>query len=571
MTLFSYLLQHSAKRMAILISLLAASPLAVQAQVAFSPPTNVSNGPAPQYGQQMIVDSAGNVDIVWTGPVFNRSTDGGSTFSAPVQVSNGSGEWGFPLSHSMALDKAGNIYIAWAGSGPPGGSYGIFISRSSDAGATFSVPVSLTNTYALRPQVTVDPSGKIDIVWLALTGRTQTSPGSPDSPPQYAYDFTAYFSQSSDGGNTFSPATAVFTSQEQNSSQQSPSIQLAVDASGNIYVLGEGGGGQFVLVARSNNGGATFSITYVQNQPISSPDSAKMALDAAGNIDVVWTHWINRYHVLFSRSTDGGATFSPPVDLTPLSPGAESPKMAVDSSGNINVAWLDYSPGYFGVFFARSTDGITFSTPEALSTDPALGYGLGPYSIAIAVDSHGNISVVWEDNDSADRYQNQYGSQQWDIYFTGSSDGGATFQGPVNVSNTSGISASPVIAVDASSTAYITWMFSPPSPYNFNVYFSRSVALSSLSLKPSSVIGGPLGSSTGTVTLSGPAPSGGAIVSLSSSNPSVASVPASVTVPAGATSATFTVNTSIVVGSTTVTISGSYNGTTQSASLTVLL
>ncbi len=568
MTLFSYVLRHSTKRMAILISLLAASPLALQAQVAFSPPTNVSNGPAPQYGQQMIVDSAGNVDIVWTGPVFSRSTDGGSTFSAPVQVSNGSGEWG----HSMALDKADNIYIAWAGSGPLGGSYGIFISRSSDAGATFSAPVSLSNAYASRPQVAVDPSGKIDIVWVVWTGTTQTSPGSLDSPPQYAYDFTAYFSQSSDGGNTFSPATAVFTSQEQNSSQQGPSVQLAVDASSNIDVLGEGGGGQFVLLARSNNGGATFSITYVQNQPTSYQDSAKMALDAAGNIDVVWEHWINRYHVFFSRSTDGGATFSPPVDVTPLSPGAESPKMAVDSSGNINVAWLDYSPGYFGVFFAGSTDGgATFSTPKALSTDPALGYGLGPYSIAIAVDSHGNISVVWEDNDSADRYQNQYGSQQWDIYFTSSRDGGATFQGPVTVSNTSGISASPVIAVDASSAAYITWMFSQPSPYNFNVYFSRSVALSSLSLNPSTVVGGLLGSSTGTVTLSGPAPSGGAVVSLSSSNASVASVPASVTVPAGATSASFTVNTSIVVVSTSVTISGSYNGTTQSASLTVLL
>src|SRR6266705_2491949 len=95
--------------------------------------------------------------------------------------------------------------------------------------------------------------------------------------------------------------------------------------------------------------------------------------------------------------------------------------------------------------------------------------------------------------------------------------------------------------------------------------------LTSLTLNPSSVVGGPLGSSTGTVTLSGPAPSGGAVVSLSSSNTSVASVPGSVTVPAGATSASFTVNTSIVVVSTSVTISGSYNGTTQSASLTVLL
>src|SRR5438309_1584293 len=91
--------------------------------------------------------------------------------------------------------------------------------------------------------------------------------------------------------------------------------------------------------------------------------------------------------------------------------------------------------------------------------------------------------------------------------------------------------------------------------------------LSSLSLSPTSVTGG--SSSTGTVTLSGPAPSGGAVVALSSSNTSVATVPASVTVPGNATSATFTVSTSPVSTTTSVTISGSYNGTTLSASLTV--
>src|SRR5206468_6252677 len=56
---------------------------------------------------------------------------------------------------------------------------------------------------------------------------------------------------------------------------------------------------------------------------------------------------------------------------------------------------------------------------------------------------------------------------------------------------------------------------------------------SALTLSPSSVTGG--SSSTGTATLSAPAPSGGTVVSLSSTNPGVASVPASVTVPAGGT------------------------------------
>jgi hypothetical protein len=96
----------------------------------------------------------------------------------------------------------------------------------------------------------------------------------------------------------------------------------------------------------------------------------------------------------------------------------------------------------------------------------------------------------------------------------------------------------------------------PPSP-----------TLSSLTLNPTSVTGG--NSSTGTVTLSGAAPAGGAQVTLSSSNTTAARVPSSVTVAAGATSASFTVSTSAVAASTTVTISGTYSGATRSASLTV--
>jgi len=96
---------------------------------------------------------------------------------------------------------------------------------------------------------------------------------------------------------------------------------------------------------------------------------------------------------------------------------------------------------------------------------------------------------------------------------------------------------------------------------------TASLSLSSLTANPTSVVGG--NSSTGTVTLSGLAPAGGAQVALSSSNTTAARVPASVTVAAGASSATFTVSTSVVSASTAVTISATYGGVTRSASLAV--
>jgi hypothetical protein len=90
--------------------------------------------------------------------------------------------------------------------------------------------------------------------------------------------------------------------------------------------------------------------------------------------------------------------------------------------------------------------------------------------------------------------------------------------------------------------------------------------LSSLALNPTTVAGG--SSSTGTVSLNGAAPFGGIVVTLSSSRPTRASVPATVTVAAGTSSATFTVNTT-AGAKTSLTISGSYGGVTKKATLTI--
>jgi photosystem II stability/assembly factor-like uncharacterized protein len=91
--------------------------------------------------------------------------------------------------------------------------------------------------------------------------------------------------------------------------------------------------------------------------------------------------------------------------------------------------------------------------------------------------------------------------------------------------------------------------------------------LSALSLNPTSVTGG--AASIGTVTLNTAAPASGVIVALSNSNPTVATVPASVTVPAGATSAAFTISTSPVAASIAVTISATYSGVRKSANLII--
>jgi len=91
--------------------------------------------------------------------------------------------------------------------------------------------------------------------------------------------------------------------------------------------------------------------------------------------------------------------------------------------------------------------------------------------------------------------------------------------------------------------------------------------LASLYLKPTSVTGAAVIS--GSIRLSAPAPSGGLVVALSSSNPA-GSVAASVTFAEGVTSKTFAVSTASVAVRTFFSVSATYAGITKSATVTIL-
>jgi hypothetical protein len=93
--------------------------------------------------------------------------------------------------------------------------------------------------------------------------------------------------------------------------------------------------------------------------------------------------------------------------------------------------------------------------------------------------------------------------------------------------------------------------------------------IQSLTLNPSVVTGG-MANSNGTVTLSAPAPPDGLTVNLSSNLPAAATVPATVVVASGQTvSPIFTVTSTAVNVTALPSITATFNGGSQSATLTV--
>ena len=113
------------------------------------------------------------------------------------------------------------------------------------------------------------------------------------------------------------------------------------------------------------------------------------------------------------------------------------------------------------------------------------------------------------------------------------------------------------IAATSANTANATLTIEPAS--------SAQATILSLALDPSTVTGGD--SSTGTVTIDAAAPAGGVTVGLSSGDPA-ATVPASVTVPEGASSADFTVATTSVETSTAAQITAT-SANAANATLTI--
>jgi hypothetical protein len=123
-----------------------------------------------------------------------------------------------------------------------------------------------------------------------------------------------------------------------------------------------------------------------------------------------------------------------------------------------------------------------------------------------------------------------------------SQDSGTSFNPTVGKVSTPTPVTITATANGVSVSGVVTVIPTPPPPF----------ALQSVGVAPHQVAGA--GVATGTVTSNVPAPAGGVTVKLSSSDTKLATVPATVLIPAGATSATFPVRTTSQSGASTLSI-----------------
>ena len=471
----------------------------------------------------------------WHG--FYRSTDGGQTWTnillpgfpgdtSPEGLASPLQAWNATSDPVLTFDRNGNLYyvglVLTIPVNSPFINTGLFVAKFTNDGATyFNANLISAGIFPDKPWIVADTTG-----------------GPFDGNVYVAYDanltatsfFGTLFTRSTDGGNTWS---APFYTPADETGELAG---MAIDSSGNVYVSADAFDAVtenflgYIEVTKITNGGTTIAGTTRAVNPaflIPSPlpggnfrdfTIPQMAADQNG-VYLVWDDFrTGNSNVFFTRSVDGGSTWSAPLMVNDVMTGQHFFPTIAASGGIISVAWYDSrlnvgtSMNAVDVFYAQSLDaGGTFSpnlrvtstsfNPNiVLRTDPPCTFCafMGDY-IQIAA-SPATAQPIWSDNRNAcDTFDPTFGCVDQDAFTATINKIG----GPTLSSTSSTINCTPAtITVNQATqcSATVTDTSATPTSPTGSVFFSSS-SLGSFAPSPTCTLG-PTSPSTSSCWLS---------------------------------------------------------------------
>ena len=225
---------------------------------------------------------------------------------------------------------------------------------------------------------------------------------------------------------------------------------IAFDKLGTMNYWAHGATRNGIFVRRSLDGGATWEpdartvIAWPTKPAIPFEDKPYIVADNtsskyAGNLYVGWTQWrIDESVMLLSRSTDGGQTWSAPIDISAHhglprddNGAVEGFTGAVAADGTLYAAWADGN----AIAFTSSRDGgKTFAKSRSVIQTAPLYFDVAGLDRAngfpqVAIDPRhgrkGRLYITWSD----------YRSGDIAVYCATSDDGGKSWSKAVRVNS----------------------------------------------------------------------------------------------------------------------------------------
>jgi hypothetical protein len=358
------------------------------------------------------IDAKGFVAVAWADQsrkdIFFQiyAPDGKSRLKQPVNVSRSPKIFSWLPRMVISGRDATEVYVLWQEIIFSGGSHGgeILFARSTDGGKTFGRPVNLSNSVAGDGKGRLDSrywhNGSLDLV-MGPQGNLYVA--------WTEYEGALWFRRSTDGGDNFSEPMRLAGGV---GAKPARGPALAVGVEGTVYLAWAVGEDPTAAIhfAKSGDDGQSFGKPGIVFESGGHSDAPKIAVGRDGTVHVVYAQSpagpFGRYHIRYTRSSDGGATFEEPREISSPQTKFESrhfPALSVDDEDNLYVLWERF-PGRgshaLGLGFTYSNDGgRTFASPSVVpgSADPNLGINGSQQGLLmrkLAVNGAGAIAVV---------------------------------------------------------------------------------------------------------------------------------------------------------------------------------
>ncbi len=241
-----------------------------------------------------------------------------------------------------------------------------------------------------------------------------------------------------------------------------------------------------VYVSKSTDGGLSWNapVEIAANTLTVFHDKEYVTVDATGspydgNVYVSWTRFEASAPIYFSRSTDGGTSYSTPMQISDLSSNQGSIP-AVGPNGQVYAVWYNYNTSAQRMAVSMNGGG-SFGTPFHVSSVipipsplPGGAFRVNSFPTITIDQNNGNLYVAWNDYRNGDA----------DILFVRSTDGGGTWSTPIRVNDDALGNARhqffPWLSVAPNGDIYAGWFDSrlDPTPYSQPFYYDEYVAVS---------------------------------------------------------------------------------------------
>ncbi|MBN1979699.1 MAG: hypothetical protein JW918_20070 [Anaerolineae bacterium] len=314
----------------------------VRAQVGgWSDPVNLSNTETKSWIPAIAADDFGNVHVLWGewldddndwGDAIYYTMWDGETWSVPndVLISPAGAVSDLP---AIAADSQGRLHVVWEAQ--PGIYYSqAWIQDSPWLATAWSPPKAISLVGRGRAYIAVDDEDNVHVVWIDPPPDTRILDGElcPDC-------WDVYYTRSSDGGQSWSAPINL------SDSVYRPAYPfLAIDGQGVIHAAWDEHNAADQAItggySRSLDGGATWSQPWDVGRDVAPENlvSLHVGLGAEGQVYLTWRLW-QAAGTFLRRSTNGGETWSPIVRLPQLDYGGYGYlETASDSAGRLYLA-----------------------------------------------------------------------------------------------------------------------------------------------------------------------------------------------------------------------------------------